>query len=197
MVMVVHLQDKLTDLGLLRLYRSADVYVSPHRSEGFGLSTLEAIAMGLQACHTLICSAALRTSDVNSGALFAVSAYLCLIVHYLVQVLITDSGPSREICPAELCTFIEAAPALCLVKPCGDGKIFGMNATHTPQWSEPSQHHLQILMKRMHLNSQNSNRGLGTANVQHARSFAWYRAGTDVLQAIEWLLNAHTHDAQV
>lgn len=45
---------------MLRLYASASVYVSPYRSEGFGLTVLEAMAMGL-------------------------------------RVIVTDSGPAREV----------------------------------------------------------------------------------------------------
>ncbi len=48
-------QEYLSHVEMLHLYRSAQVYVSPFRSEGFGLGTLEAMAMGLQAC----CSRAL------------------------------------------------------------------------------------------------------------------------------------------
>ena len=43
-------QEQLSHVEMLRLYRSAQVYVSPFRSEDFGLGTLEAMAMGLQAC---------------------------------------------------------------------------------------------------------------------------------------------------
>lgn len=50
MVHVACLQDALSHAEMLRLFRSADVYVSPFRSEGFGLGTLEAMTMGLQAC---------------------------------------------------------------------------------------------------------------------------------------------------
>ena len=46
----VHVQEALSHAEMLRLYRSADVYVSPYRSEGFGLGTLEALTLGLQVC---------------------------------------------------------------------------------------------------------------------------------------------------
>ena len=44
----VQVQDALSHAEMLRLYQSADVYVSPYRSEGFGLGTLEALTLGLQ-----------------------------------------------------------------------------------------------------------------------------------------------------
>ena len=47
----VHVQEALSHAEMLRLYRSADVYVSPYRSEGFGLGTLEALTLGLQVCY--------------------------------------------------------------------------------------------------------------------------------------------------
>ena len=46
----MHAQEALSHAEMLRLYRSADVYVSPYRSEGFGLGTLEALTLGLQVC---------------------------------------------------------------------------------------------------------------------------------------------------
>lgn len=52
------MQEDLAHIDLLRLFRSAHVYVSPFRSEGFGLGTLEAMAMGLQACCSLLSMAA-------------------------------------------------------------------------------------------------------------------------------------------
>ena len=36
-----------TEMDLIRLFRSVDVYVSPYRGEGFGLTILEAMAAGL------------------------------------------------------------------------------------------------------------------------------------------------------
>ena len=49
-ILVADTQTPLSHAEMLRLYRSANVYVSPFRSEGFGLGTLEAMALGLQAC---------------------------------------------------------------------------------------------------------------------------------------------------
>ncbi len=44
---IIFLQNELSHLEMVKLYK-ADVYVSPYRSEGFGLTMLEAMAMGLQ-----------------------------------------------------------------------------------------------------------------------------------------------------
>ncbi len=49
-IILADLQTSLSHAEMLRLYRSASVYVSSFRSEGFGLGTLEALALGLQAC---------------------------------------------------------------------------------------------------------------------------------------------------
>lgn len=49
---ILFLQDELTHLELVQLYKAADIYVSPYRSEGFGLTVLEAMAMGLQVIIT-------------------------------------------------------------------------------------------------------------------------------------------------
>ncbi len=38
---------ELTSLDIIRLYKSVDVYLSPYRSEGFGLTILEAMASGI------------------------------------------------------------------------------------------------------------------------------------------------------
>lgn len=53
-LIVADLQTSLSHAEMLRLYRSADVYVSSFRSEGFGLGTLEALALGLQARYQSI-----------------------------------------------------------------------------------------------------------------------------------------------
>lgn len=45
---VMFFQDELSSADMLRLYSAASVYVQPFRSEGFGLTILEALAMGLQ-----------------------------------------------------------------------------------------------------------------------------------------------------
>ena len=55
---VADTQTPLSHAEMLRLYRSANVYVSPFRSEGFGLGTLEAMALGLQACYWSIIESA-------------------------------------------------------------------------------------------------------------------------------------------
>ena len=63
--MLVDLQDSLSHVEMLRLYRSANVYVSSFRSEGFGLGSLEALALGLQARyqshHSAGCSSSVTT----------------------------------------------------------------------------------------------------------------------------------------
>lgn len=49
---IIFLQDELSHFEMVKLYKAADVYVSPYRSEGFGLTVLEAMAMGLQVIVT-------------------------------------------------------------------------------------------------------------------------------------------------
>ncbi|CAF4182136.1 unnamed protein product [Adineta steineri] len=44
---VISLRGDMTDMDMIRLFKSADAYVAPYRSEGFGLSTLQAMAAGL------------------------------------------------------------------------------------------------------------------------------------------------------
>jgi glycosyltransferase involved in cell wall biosynthesis len=44
---VVQLRGILNDMDMIRLFKSVDVYVSPYRGEGFGLSILEAMAAGV------------------------------------------------------------------------------------------------------------------------------------------------------
>ncbi len=44
---IVYIDDYLTESEICELYRSADVFVSPYRGEGFSLPTLEAMASGL------------------------------------------------------------------------------------------------------------------------------------------------------
>jgi glycosyltransferase involved in cell wall biosynthesis len=42
----IHLRGRVDDVELVNLYRTADVYVTPTRYEGFGLTLLEAMACG-------------------------------------------------------------------------------------------------------------------------------------------------------
>jgi glycosyltransferase involved in cell wall biosynthesis len=42
----IHLRGRVDDTELVNLYRAADVYVTPTRYEGFGLTLLEAMASG-------------------------------------------------------------------------------------------------------------------------------------------------------
>ncbi|CAF4010252.1 unnamed protein product, partial [Adineta steineri] len=44
---VIILRHQMTDMDMIRLYKSVDVYVASYRGEGFGISTLEAMAAGL------------------------------------------------------------------------------------------------------------------------------------------------------
>ncbi|CAF4115394.1 unnamed protein product [Adineta steineri] len=44
---IITLGYPINDIDMIRLFKSVDVYVAPYRSEGFGLSTLEAMAAGL------------------------------------------------------------------------------------------------------------------------------------------------------
>lgn len=49
---IILLQRPLTDTEIIQLLRSVDVYLSPYRSEGFGLTILEAMAVGLPSIVT-------------------------------------------------------------------------------------------------------------------------------------------------
>ncbi|KAK9820019.1 hypothetical protein WJX72_005207 [[Myrmecia] bisecta] len=44
---VIFLREEMSELNLTSLYKSASVYVSPYRSEGFGITVLEAMACGI------------------------------------------------------------------------------------------------------------------------------------------------------
>ena len=44
---LIFLRDEMSELNLTSLYKSASVYVSPYRSEGFGITVLEAMACGV------------------------------------------------------------------------------------------------------------------------------------------------------
>ena len=44
---IVYMTRKLSDMELIRLYKSVDVYILPFRAEGFGITMVEAMAAGL------------------------------------------------------------------------------------------------------------------------------------------------------
>ncbi|CAF3930540.1 unnamed protein product [Adineta steineri] len=44
---IITLGYPINDIDMIRLFKSVDVYVAPYRSEGFGLSTLEAMTAGV------------------------------------------------------------------------------------------------------------------------------------------------------
>ncbi|CAF2120975.1 unnamed protein product [Rotaria magnacalcarata] len=44
---IIYINYPMSDMDMIRLYKSADVYVSPYRGEGFGITILEAMASGL------------------------------------------------------------------------------------------------------------------------------------------------------
>lgn len=156
---VLLLQDELSHLEMIRLYKTCDVYVSPYRSEGFGLTVLEAMATGL-------------------------------------QVIITDFGPSAELCPPSVaaCLLVDAELAQCMIKPCGNMTLFGQPTVHQPSWSEPR---VKSLKWRMQEAFQNGRAGVGVAGLNeqimaHAKQFSWYDVGTNIIQRILMQLEAYT-----
>jgi glycosyltransferase involved in cell wall biosynthesis len=44
---IIYLKKPLSEIDVIRLFKSVDVYITPYRSEGFGLSIIEAMAAGL------------------------------------------------------------------------------------------------------------------------------------------------------
>ena len=155
---VIFLQEDLSQIEMLRLYAAADVYVSPYRSEGFGLTILEAMAMGL-------------------------------------QTIVTDFGPSKEICPADVpraCTFVQADPAECHIKPCGDNSLFGQDTPYQPMWSEPRVMSLKRKLLDAYQSRQNDLHAASTKDriQQHAAQQTWHDVGTLMAQQIEMLLRA-------
>ena len=111
----------------------------------------------------------------------------------LLQVLITDFGPSREICPPELeaCTLVESMAADCVTAPCGRSSLFGQQTVHQPAWSEPSKDYLVTQLKQFH-----AARHRVAANQEstveqafaHVRHWTWYETGTSMLQRCKALL---------
>lgn len=77
---VVLFQDDLSHLEMIQLYKASNVYVSPYRSEGFGLTVLEAMAMGLQIIVTDFGpSTELCPKDVAACLLIDADAAQCMI----------------------------------------------------------------------------------------------------------------------
>lgn len=156
-------QDDLSQIQMTQLYKATNVYVSPYRSEGFGLTLLEAMAAGL-------------------------------------QVIVTDFGPSREICPAggTACLLVDADPSICTIKPCGDMTLFGNATVHQPSWSEPRVESLtwrmQEAFKSWHMHS-----GAASAHkvhiMTHAKQSSWFNVGTLMIKRI--LLQLETYDKAI
>lgn len=44
---IIYMKEPLSEIDIIRLFKSVDVYITPYRSEGFGLSILEAMASSL------------------------------------------------------------------------------------------------------------------------------------------------------
>lgn len=82
-------QTSLSHIDMLRLYRSANAYISPFRSEGFGLGTLEAMALGLQACY--------QSFTVSADLLDIPHAHLRMTVVRFPCFLIDVYSPAGEL----------------------------------------------------------------------------------------------------
>ena len=114
-------------------------------------------------------------------------------VKALLQVLTTDSGPSRDICPREFeaCTLVESKAADCFIAPCGQSSLFGEGTVHQPAWSEPSKDSLVAQLRRLHAAKQKMTATQGSVVEQlraHLRHWTWYRTGTSMLQRCKALL---------
>ncbi len=149
---ILLLQDDLSHFEMLQLYKATDVYVSPYRSEGFGLTVLEAMAMGL-------------------------------------QVIVTDFGPSAEICPTDVaaCLLIDTEPIQCTIKPCGNMTLFGHPTVQQPSWSEPSVHSLKWRMQEVYQNWQAGRVvaiKLKEDIMAHAEKHSWFDVGSLIISKI-------------
>lgn len=155
---ILLLQDDLSHFEMLQLYKAADVYVSPYRSEGFGLTLLEAMAMGL-------------------------------------QTIVTDVGPSKEICPSKVsaCLPVDVVPTDCTIKPCGNMTLFGNPTAQQPSWSEPRVDVLQYRMKEVFQDrgqgSDAAKRVLRDEIMGHAKQFSWFDVGSLIIQRIVEQIN--------
>lgn len=156
---ILFFQDDLSNFQMIQLYRAANVYVSPYRSEGFGLTVLEAMAAGL-------------------------------------QVIVTDFGPSNEICPAvvDACLLVDADSSSCRIKPCGDMSLFGNPTVHQPSWSEPRVDSLKLRMQQV-FKSWHKHKDAADAIksdiMTHAKQSSWFNVGSLIVERILLQLEAY------
>ena len=111
----------------------------------------------------------------------------------MLQVLITDFGPTREICPAKLeaCMLVESVAADCFIAPCNHSSLFGEDTVHQPTWSEPSKDALAAKLMKIYAIRRSTfatQDAVADQIFEHLRQRTWYRTGTLMLQRIEALL---------
>lgn len=156
---ILLIQDDLSHFEMVTLYKASHVYVSPYRSEGFGLTILEAMAIGL-------------------------------------QVIITDFGPSAEICPTDVaaCLLVDAEPSKCLIQPCGNMSLFGQPTEQQPSWSEPRLKSLTWRMQEVYRDWRVGNKPAAAIKgkiMLHAKQMSWFDVGTTMINRILTLLEIH------
>lgn len=156
---IIFFRDDLTHFEMIQLYKAADVYVSPYRSEGFGLTLLEAMAVGL-------------------------------------QVIVTNFGPSTEICPTNVgaCLLIDAEPTQCTTMPCGKMHLFGESTVQQPSWSEPKVESLKRHMREAFQTWQDCRSAMCNPKellMGHAKKQKWYDVGSAIISRI--LLNLEAY----
>ena len=105
------------------------------------------------------------------------------------QVIVTDAGPSREVCPAAFqgCLFVAADEAECRIKPCGAMSLFGERTVSQPSWAEPRPEALQARLQQAYLNRRAAG-ALRARLVAYAASQTWYDVGTLMLERVQALL---------
>ena len=145
-------QDDLSHFEMVKLYAASHVYVSPYRSEGFGLTVLEAMAIGL-------------------------------------QVIITDFGPSVEICPTDVaaCLLVDAEQSKCLIPPCGNMSLFGQPTEQQPSWSEPRVESLTWRMQEVYRVWRVGNNAAAAIKgriMSRAKQMSWFDVGTTMINRI-------------
>jgi glycosyltransferase involved in cell wall biosynthesis len=153
---ILLLQEDLSEQDMQKLYLAASAYVAPYRSEGFGLTILEAMAAGL-------------------------------------QVITTDFGPSKEICPSsppEACLKVDAHAANCYIVPCGNMTLFGEPASLQPRWSELNLESLQARMVEMYKNRSSKSADLPKKIRAYASQQTWFNVGTIMFEKIKLLLDS-------